>query len=84
MNSYLEATATSAPLNLVITTQSGTTTSTWPVLKPFQLTTNEPILELVVNGINCSDWVYQQTQIDSDLPFWLWYHQITGQGWLFR
>jgi hypothetical protein len=57
---------------------------THPVLEPFRLTTDEPILELTVNGINCSDWVYQQTEINSELPFYLWYHQITGQGWLLR
>ena len=84
MNSYLQATATETPLTVVVTTSSGTQTTSWPVSKPFHLTTDEPILKLVINGIDCSDWVYHQTQIDSDLPFWLWLHQIAGQGWLFR
>ena len=84
MNSYLEATATEPDLTVVVTTQSGVITSSYPANTAFKLTTCEPILELIVNGINCSDHVYQKTQIDSDLPFWLWLHQITGQGWLFR
>ena len=85
MNNYLEATATDEPpLVVEITTAAGTTTTNHPLLTAFKLTTLEPILKLVVNGINCSDYVYQQTSIDSPLPFYLWYHQITGQGWLFK
>jgi hypothetical protein len=84
MNSYLKATATDTALTVVITTQSGVVTTTYPLNTAFKLTTTEPILKLEVNGVNCSDWVYQQTEINSDLPFWLWLHQITGQGWLFR
>jgi hypothetical protein len=83
MNSYLEATATDVPLTVVVTTQSGVTTTTYPLTAAFKLTSTEPILKLEVDGINCSDYVYQQTLIDSPLPFYLWYHQITGQGWLF-
>lgn len=83
MNPYLEATATELPLTLVVTTESGTTTTSYPLLAPFKLTTTEPILRLVVDSIDCSDYVYQQRVIDSHLPFYLWYHQITGQGWLF-
>jgi hypothetical protein len=84
MNSYLEATATDTPLTVVVTTQSGVTTTTYPLLSAFKLTTNAPILKLVVDDVNCSDYVYQQTHIDSELPFYLWYHQVSGQGWLFK
>jgi hypothetical protein len=81
---YLEATATDADLTVVMTTQSGIITVRHGLLAPFYLTSPHPILRLVVNGIDCSDHVYQQTEINSDLPFWLWLHQVTGQGWLFR
>lgn len=84
MNSYLEATATETALTVAVTTRSGTVITSHALLAPFRVTSAEPILELTVNGINCSDHVYQQTTIDSNLPFWLWLHQITGQGWLFR
>lgn len=82
MTTYLEATAIDPVLSVEVTTAHGTTKSSILSTEPFNLVANGPILKLIVDGINCSDYVYQQERIQTNAPFFLWYHQISGHGWL--